>query len=233
MKSVGVRRNSDASSSGLLRERAYAKLKSWILSGQLEQSPFLSTRGLAEELGMSLSPVRSAVERLEHEGLLSIGPQRGIVVNDLTTGEIVDHFEIRHALEALVVRKLARRISRDQVEQLRGNVASYEQHLRSNDIEAFIACDNEFHLLMAEFAGNADIERVLRQLRDRIFRIVKRVIAHVPQRMLASVNEHRQLVDVLEQGQAEKAATILSEHLLHGLRTLVPAMAEDRFAQCR
>ncbi|MEZ5944460.1 MAG: GntR family transcriptional regulator [Planctomycetaceae bacterium] len=222
MKSVQSRRGEDATNNGLLRERAYTELKSRILGGQLEQAPLLSTRNLAAELGMSLSPVRSAVERLETEGLLSIGPQRGIVVSDLTTSEIVDHFEVREALETLVVRKLARSVSTDQVEQLRANVALYEERAAANDLEAFIACDSEFHLLMAKFAGNADIERILRQLRDRIFRIVMRVIQHVPQRMHASVVEHREIINRLEHGNGEQAACLMVEHLRRGLKTLVP-----------
>lgn len=229
MKSVQTRRSGDETNGGLLRERAYIELKSRILGGQLEQAPFLSTRSLAVELGMSLSPVRSAVERLEHEGLLSIGPQRGIVVNDLTTSEIVDHFEVRQALETLVVRKLARSISFGQIEQLRVNVAAYEECLQAQDLEAFITCDSEFHLLIVEFAGNADIERVLHQLRDRIFRIVMRVIQHVPQRMHASVVEHRQIINMLEQGDGDLAAKVMTEHLRHGLKTLVPALAKHEF----
>ncbi|MEZ6055993.1 MAG: GntR family transcriptional regulator [Planctomycetaceae bacterium] len=228
MKSVQTPGSEDATNCGLLRERAYSELKSRILCGQLEQAPFLSTRGLATELGMSLSPVRSAIERLENEGLLSIGPQRGIVVHNLTTNEIVDHFEIRQALETLVVRKLATRISTCQLEQLRANVAAYEKCLRTNNVEAFITRDSEFHLLLAEYAGNADIERVLRQLRDRIFRIVMRVIEHVPQRMQASVDEHRRILDLLEQGDGVRAAKYMVEHLRRGLNTLVPGNGRKR-----
>ncbi|MCA8997376.1 MAG: GntR family transcriptional regulator [Planctomycetaceae bacterium] len=229
MKSFKSRQSGEGADRSLLRERAYRELKSRILGGQFERTPFLSTRGLATELGMSLSPVRSAVERLENEGLLSIGPQRGIVVTNLTTSEIMDHFEVRQALETLVVGKLARKISPGEVEQLRSNVAAYEKHLRKHQIEAFITCDSEFHLLLAEFAGNADIERVLRQLRDRIFRIVLRVIERVPQRMQASVDEHRHIVDLLEQGEGEHVALEMAEHLRRGLKTLVPGIVKDEW----
>ncbi len=151
----------EPSRGGLLRQNAYFELKKLILSGVLGKTPFLSTRSLAKRLEMSLSPVRSAVERLETEGLLSIGPQRGIVVNELTTKEIVDHFEIRQALETLVVRKLAGRLSAEQAEELRANVAAHDASLVAGDIEQYITLDGSFHLLLAEFSGNADIERSL------------------------------------------------------------------------
>ncbi len=212
----------DAPRSGLLRDRAYFELKDLILRGQLAQTPFLSTRTLAKELKMSLSPVRSAIERLETEGLLSIGAQRGIVVNELTTAEIVDHFEIRQALETLVVRKLAGRLSPEHIQELRSKLAAHDAALMAQDIEQYIARDSEFHLLLAEFAGNADVERVLRQLRDRIFRIVLRVIEHSPQRMRESIDEHHLIVDFLESGDADQATSVMVRHLESGLKSLVP-----------
>ena len=194
-----------------------------MLNGQLAHSPFLSSRSLAKHLGMSITPVRSAVERLETEGLLSIGPQRGLVINELTTAEIVDHFEIRQALETLVVRKLAGRLSAEQTVELRANVAAHEASFAASDIEAYITRDGEFHLLLAEFSGNADIERVLRQLRDRIFRVVLRVIEHVPQRMRESIDEHRQIVELLATGDGDRVAALMTRHLQAGLKSIVPS----------
>jgi DNA-binding GntR family transcriptional regulator len=219
----------EPSGGGLLRDLAYSELKKLILCGEFTKTPFLSTRSLAKRLEMSLSPVRSAVERLETEGLLSIGPQRGIVVNELTSTEVVDHFEIRQALETLVVRKLAGRLSTEQAEELHANVALHEASLETGDIEQYITLDGNFHLLLAEFSGNADIERVLRQLRDRIFRVVLRVIEHVPGRMRASIDEHRQIVDLLTDGDAARAADVMTQHLRGGLKAIVPGYQTQDF----
>lgn len=215
---------------GLLRERAYTELKKLILTGQLAKTPFLSSRKLAEQLGMSNTPVRSAVERLETEGLLSIGPQRGIVLNELTTQEIVDHFELRQSLETLVVRKLAGRVGPDQVAELRANVESHQASLDAGDIEQYIARDGDFHLLLAEFSGNADVERVLRQLRDRIYRVVLRVIEHVPGRMRETIDEHRQIVELIEAGDASRASEVMTNHLRAGFKALVPGFREEDLA---
>jgi len=223
MKSKNLRvAVAEPSGGGLLRDRAYSDLKKLILSGELAKTAFLSTRSLAKRLEMSLSPVRSAVERLETEGLLSIGPQRGIVVNELTTTEIADHFEIRQALETLVVRKLAGRLSAEQAGELNANVDAHQASLETGDIEQYITLDGNFHLLLAEFSGNADVERVLRQLRDRIFRVVLRVIEHVPGRMRDSIDEHRQIVNLLTEGNATRAANVMTQHLLGGLKAIVP-----------
>lgn len=224
MKAVAVQGIDGSARKALLRDRAYFELKSRILGGQFDQG-FLSTRSLASDLGMSLSPVRSAVERLEHEGFLRIGPQRGILVNDLTIREMTDHFEIREALESLVVSKLAVGIEGQQIAELRENVRVYERLRERGQIAAFVACDSEFHLLLAAFAGNAEIERVLGQLRDRIVQTVTRVIRYVPERMQASIDEHHQIIDLIEQGDGAKAAEFMKEHLRRGSRTLVPGVA--------
>jgi len=215
------------SGSGLLREQAYQRLKELVLRGQLSKMPFLSERRLAKELGMSNTPVRSAVERLELEGMLSIGPQRGIQVRELSRREIVDHFEIRQSLEALVMRKVAGGLEPEQIVALDANVAAFEASVKAGDIPECIARDGDFHLLLAEFSGNADVERVLRQLRDRIFRVILRVIEHVPTRMRESVEEHRRIVRLLVAGDAKGASKLMTQHLRDGLKALVPDYQED------
>lgn len=224
-KTIGDAAATTTAAPDLLRNRAYQEIKSLILNGQLGRTPFLSERQLARQLGMSNTPVRSAVERLELEGLLTIGARRGLVVEELTDREIVDHFEIRRALESLVVGKLAGRLGPERAAALRANVDAYEAALEAGDMPAFIALDGEFHLRLAEFCGNADVGRVLRQLRDRIFRVVVRVIRHTPERPRASVREHRAIIDRIEAGDADAAVAAMTGHLRAGLEALVPGGA--------
>ncbi len=96
---------------GLLKERAYVEIKRGILSGKLAAGSFLAERQLAAQLGMSKTPVRSALERLESEGLLSISPQQGAIIRDLAVTEVADQYEIRMAIESFVVRALAGKLA--------------------------------------------------------------------------------------------------------------------------
>src|SRR5262245_11966916 len=84
---------------GLMKEHAYADLKQRILSGTIAPGSILAERQLAADLGMSKTPVRAALERLEHEGFITVSPQQGILVRDLSIHEIADQYEIRVALE--------------------------------------------------------------------------------------------------------------------------------------
>ena len=94
---VGRGRTRPASARGLLKERAYDEIKRLILTGELNPGTFLAERQLAARLGMSKTPVRSALERLESEGFISISPQQGAIIRDLSLDEIADQYEIRTA----------------------------------------------------------------------------------------------------------------------------------------
>jgi len=207
---------------GLMRERAYAELKRRILLGEFAQTPFLSERMLARHLGMSNTPVRSAVERLAHEGILSIGPQRGISVRELTNEEVAHHIELREALEPFIVRKVAERANRAAIDQLYENLGRYEASLAEGDIPGFITLDGEFHLLLARFSENSEAERVLQQMQDRIHGMILRISRHLPDRLIESLAEHRQIVDCLAEGDARGASRVMQQHLDAARRVLVP-----------
>lgn len=206
---------------GLLRERAYTELKRLIIHGEFAQTPFLSERMLARRLGMSNTPIRSAVERLAHEGILAIGPQRGIVVRELTNAEVADHLELREALEPFIVRKVAERATAAQVAELYDNLTQYERSLAAGDIPGFITLDGQFHLLLARFSANAEAERVLRQMQDRIHSMILRISRHLPVRLHESLAEHRQIVDCLAVGDGRGAARVMLDHLNAARRVLV------------
>src|SRR5262245_60782068 len=112
----------DSGARSLLKERAYAEIKQSILRGDFPPSTFLSERKMASRLAMSKTPVRAALERFEVEGCVTIAPQQGIIVRDLTVHEIADQYEIRAALEGFVLRTLAGRLTPAQIGRLEANL---------------------------------------------------------------------------------------------------------------
>ena len=159
----------------LLKERAYAEIKRLILDGKLAPGSFLAERQLAGQLGMSKTPVRSALERLESEGFVSISPQQGAIVRDLSVHQIADQYEIRTALETFVVRSLSGRLTPAQIQSLRSNLQAQHANLAAGDVERGVALDEEFHALFCEFLGNQEILRVMGQLRDKVHRVITEV----------------------------------------------------------
>jgi DNA-binding GntR family transcriptional regulator len=206
---------------GLLKERAYSEVKRLILDEEFAPGSFLAERQLAARLGMSKTPVRSALERLESEGFITISPQQGAVVRELSVHEIADQYEIRRALEMFVARNIAGRLTRDQVAEVRANLDAQRANLGTNDVRRAVDLDDEFHAMLVSFLGNREIVRVMDHLRDRIHRVIHRVFTRNPERVASSYAEHRAIADAVTAGDAELAAQRVEEHLRVGRDALL------------
>lgn len=208
--------------STMLRERAYQEIKHLLFASQSLSDPFLSQRKLARQLGIGNTPVRSAIERLESEGLILISPQQGIAVRELRTREITDHYEIRQALEPYVIHRITGHLTVDQERSLRENLARQKDATTGNDILQNVMFDAEFHLLFCRFLENQEIYRTMLQLRDKIHRVILRMAQVSPERSEVSFQEHVDLSEAVFLGQADRAASLMYAHLEHGKEKLLP-----------
>ncbi len=206
---------------GLLKERAYAEIKQRILSNALAGGAFLAERQLASALGMSKTPVRAALERLELEGFVTISPQQGIIIRDLSVGDIADQYEIRAALEAFVLRAVAGRLTALQLRRLQANLDAQKANLAGCYVERGIALDTEFHTLFSEFLGNREILRVMAQLREKIHRVISQVFTISHGRMSESYGDHCAIAQAVSAGDGALATRRLEEHLEFGKRCLL------------
>lgn len=200
----------------LMKDRAYESLKQLILSETFEAGAFLSERQLAARLKMSKTPVKAALERLESEGFIAVSPQQGIVVQDLTLEEIADHFEVREALETYVLRRLAGKLTAEQIARMRANLAAQKESVEKRDGATNRQLDAEFHLLWCEFFGNREVIEVMQRLRDRIHRIISRVNSRSPERLSEGLDEHTRIAEAVIAGDGELAAKAIEEHLKLG-----------------
>ena len=210
---------SDSSKGGrtLLKDKAYLMLKQQILEDRYPPGSALAERRLAEELGMSKTPVKAALERLELEGYITIAPQQFVRVRELEISDISEQYEIRTALETYIVRRLAGRLSADHQQRLEANLNRQRELLDSEtSIVDRVAADAAFHMLLAEALGNQSIFRIMSDLQDRIYRVITRVFRRTPERYSASVAEHQLIADALLAGESEKAAKLVADHLQHG-----------------
>jgi DNA-binding GntR family transcriptional regulator len=217
----GNDRKDDAPSRGLLKERAYAEIKRLILDGDIAPGTFLAERQLAVRLGMSKTPVRSALEKLESEGFVSISPQQGAIVRDLSIHEIADQYEIRSAIESFVVRAIAGRLSPVQIQAVRANLEEYRSNLVIGDVERAVALDDEFHGFFCDFLGNQEVLRVMGQLREKVHRVITRVFRMNPARMACSCEEHEGIAEAIFKGDSELASKRVEQHLRFGLDSLL------------
>jgi DNA-binding GntR family transcriptional regulator len=205
----------------LLKDRAYERIKQRLLNNDYPPGSFLSERQLAENLGMSKTPVKAALERLESEGFIAVSPQQGIVVRELSVREIADQYEIRAALESYTVRTLAGQLTADQVARVRANLEAQARLRGAADVAKGVELDSAFHTQFVEFLGNREILRVVGQLRERMQRVVTQVFRISPARMETSHGEHAAIANAVIGGDGDRAAELLVRHLEAGKRLIL------------
>ena len=212
----------DQSSGGLLKDQAYAILKQRILSEAIPAGSVLSERQLVGELGgMSKTPIRAALERLQADGLVTVSPQHGILVRELALHEILDVFDIRIALETFVVTRLAGRVTLAQRERIEAHLAQAAACIAAGDEVGYAALDAEFHLLFCEFLGNGEILQALQRYREKLARVILRVLRRNKGRMESAHAEHLQIVAAIFAGDGSRAAAQIEAHLEYAKRALV------------
>ena len=205
----------------LLKDQAYAAIKGHILRSDLGSGAFLAERQLAAQLQMSKTPIRAALERLEAEGFVTISPQQGIIVRDFTIHEIADQYETRVALETYVLRAVSGKLTSDQIARLQSNLAEQDALRGSRDFDQCVVLDAAFHMLFCEFLGNAEILRIMGQLREKIQRVITRVFHTNSQRFVGSVEEHRAIAEAVIGGDGGTAAKLIELHLEYGKQSLL------------
>ena len=149
----------------LLKIRAYDELRSRLSDCYYEPGAILSERQLASELGMSKTPVKAALERLEMEGYITVSPQSGIIVRALTIDEIADIYEIRIAVECYVIKTITGRITADQLALWERTLTDLEHVAAPSDKrrQQLVELDERFHSLPREFLGNGQILQTMQQ----------------------------------------------------------------------
>jgi DNA-binding GntR family transcriptional regulator len=205
----------------LLKERAYGEIHRRILNDEYPPGSFLAERRLAEELGMSKTPIKAALERLELEGFVTVSPQQGIVVREFSVHEIADFYEIRVALESYTVRTVAGRLSAGQIANLRANLDALRTIAGTTDVSAAVGVDAEFHILFCRFLGNREILRAMEQLRHKMHRVITKVFHLNPDRIQTSYEEHSALADLVIAGEGSRAAKFIENHLEKGKQLLL------------
>ncbi len=203
-----------------LKQRAYVALKTRILSGALAPGALLSERQLAQSLNMSKTPVHAALERLEGDGLVTVTAQQGIIVRAISPEEIADHFEMREAIETLVVARLAGKLTPEQASRLKRNLTEHRRAVRQSDIAEHIRVDSEFHLLLCDCYGNKEITRAMGQIRDKIHRVMHHISTRNAERMKSAFAEHEEIAAAVVSGDGAAASERMATHLRNGLQSV-------------
>ena len=201
----------------LLKERAYQELKAWIQTGHITPHSTLSERQLAERLGMSKTPIRAALENLEAQGLVTVSPQKGIFVRELSAREIAELFDVRAAIEPFIVAQFARSSSTNSLrEELESNLRQQLLAAQSEDAVTATQLDIAFHRLLAKLLQNREMMVWLERTFDKLHRSVLHVNRLSPGRLQKSYEDHAAVANSILEGRPDEAARLMREHLSFG-----------------
>jgi len=202
------------------QEEAYSRLKQAILSLALRPGEPVLEKEWAERLGMSRTPVREALQRLEYEGLVTSDPRRGWFVYTLSLDDIRQIFDVKIELEGLAARRAAERISEEQAARLRGALEDLARVTQERDLEAWHLADYAFHEILFEAAGNTRLQQIIRSLNSQMHRIRAGHLA-LEGRRKRSLEEHRTLTDAILSGDGQAAEGTMQAHLKDLLDSLI------------
>lgn len=200
----------------------YGILKSRILSGEFPGGMRLNPAALGAELGVSRTPVREALQRLDVEGLVNVGRNRGAEVTRLTLEEVREVFRIRGALETLAAAEAARNLHEDALDEFEFLVRRMER--AQGDVREWIARHDALHDQVYQFARMPRLSAEIERFRDAVQPYLRLYIDVYGQLEMPGV-EHRVLLEHIVSGDPDRAAQAVSRHIEHAADGILQFLA--------
>lgn len=197
-----------------LRQRIAVSLRAALVSGRMVPGITYSVPALAEQFGVSATPVREAMLDLVNEGILAPVPNKGYRVVELSDEELDQVSQLRRLLEVPTVGGLAGSLSPDALRKLRGLADGVRKAALAADVVGYVEADRELHLALLAEAGNPRLVDLVGRLRDqsRLYGLEQLAAKGV---LVDSADEHLALIDSLASGDRAAAERVMAHHLDH------------------
>ncbi|KRI01472.1 GntR family transcriptional regulator [Curvibacter sp. PAE-UM] len=197
--------------SGDVEERIYRAVFDSVMSQRLKPGTKLPEAPLCELFGVSRSVVRKVLQKLEHDHIVQLRPNRGAIVAVPTREETRQIFEARRSLEAAIVRLVAERATARDLKGLREQLREEHAAMHRFDQPAWARLASAYHLRLAELSGNDILQRYLAEIVSRCSLIV--AVHQPPGNAACEHDEHERIVDCIAKGDAEGAVKLMDQHL--------------------
>ena len=184
-----------------------------IVEHRLPPGTKLGEERLAKVFGVSRTQIRQVLERLSHDSIVTVQPNRGAFVSSPTVDEAREVFAARRLIEPDLIRQATQAARAADVRRLREHVAGESMARAANDKRAIIRLSGEFHQVIAEIAGNRFLAKTMRELEALTCLVI--ILYDAPNVPACPYHEHSNLVDAIEAQDGERAAALMVEHLRH------------------
>lgn len=203
-----------------LRDVVFNTLRQAILRGELKPGERLMEIQLANKLGVSRTPIREAIRKLELEGLVLMIPRKGAEVADITEKSLKDVLEVRRALEELSVKLTCDRITKEEIKELEQAAENFRKTLKSKDITEIAEADVRFHDVIYTATKNQKLIQLLNNLHEQMYRYRIEYLKNeeVYPKLL---KEHKEIIERISKGEKEAAARMVCEHIDNQVNTVM------------
>jgi len=199
--------------------KAYNFIKQNILNGDYYPSQKLVENELASEINVSRNTIKKALYKLQEEQLVVIELNKGATVKSYNIDEIVNYFEIREALEVLVIKSVVNLINSDQINELENNLVKMEQCIIDNNFDEYSKTNRTFHELIYSIADNKPAVKMIKIIKNQFLRYHIRTIL-VPGRTNSSFQEHKNIVEAIKSRDVVKAQNAIQTHINNISKTI-------------
>ena len=213
-----------------LREQVIAALRQAILDFQLKPGQRLVERELIEQLGVSRTTIREALRELTAEGLITVIPQKGAIVSAPSLEDAIDLYEVRAALESMVVQRFVERATDIEVEKLKQTVEDLaEVSNRTSDIREILATKDKFYAVLIVGARSSALQQLVEGIKARV-QVLRATSLSEVGRSLEVVQELRAIVTAIGQRDAELASRLCADHVRKAALTAIHSLREAEAA---
>lgn len=206
-----------------LRELVCENIRQAIIDGTFSPGERLMEIQLADEMGVSRTPVREAIRKLELEGFVVMIPRHGTYVADISIRDITEIYEIRTCLDVLSAGLAAERITDEELEALNRLLVEIGQYIAENDMEKIVEADTAFHDILYQASRNERLRSIINNLREQLTGIRGRSMSY-PGRLVETMDEHRALVDSIAARDVERAQNAARVHIENAEHTLMKSL---------
>ena len=198
-----------------LGQHVFENLKQALIKGKIVPGSRLIESRLADALGISRTPVREAIHKLEREGYLKKLPRGGFVALGFSKDDIEETFGIRSILESYAARLAAEKHEEKALKPLEDKIAAYQECLDKNDLDSLLQINTEFHELLYDLSRSPRLVKMINDLKDQIYRYRKVILKN--EKMARISNEdHIMMLEYIRRRDGEGVEKLVRDHLIRG-----------------
>ncbi|MCI9147782.1 MAG: GntR family transcriptional regulator [Hungatella sp.] len=195
-----------------LRDVVFNTLRQAILRGELEPGERLMEIQLAERLGVSRTPIREAIRKLELEGLVLMIPRKGAEVAKISEKSLRDVLELRRCLEELAIELACQRMTEEEINGLEKAQEAFREAVSSKDVMLMAETDEKYHEIIYEGTNNSRLVQIINNLREQMYRYRLEYIKDADKRQILLI-EHENILKAVRGRHVAEAKAAMREHI--------------------